>query len=52
MLRTHDETERDFWEAVRKEASEVVDNLMTNLARKIVNEYAEARNKGKKKSGG
>lgn len=46
MLHSHDETERDFWEAVRVEAGEVWDLLMTNLARKVIKETADARKRG------
>lgn len=51
MLRTHDGDERDFWEAVRLEAPKVIDDLLKNLARYIVNETAEAQKRGKKKKG-
>lgn len=52
MLRTQDREEAEFWEAVRVEAAEVWDVLMTNLARKVVKETAEARKRGQKQGGG
>lgn len=47
LLRTRDGDERAVWEEVRKEASNVVDELLTNLARKIVKETADAQERGK-----
>lgn len=49
LLRTSDETERLLLQAVVKEAWEVLRTVHTELARKIVNEYAEARKRGEKK---
>lgn len=50
-LRTHDSTERELYNAIRIEAAEVVDLLMTNFARRVVKETAEARKRGKSSSG-
>lgn len=46
MLHTHDETERDFWNAVRQESAQVVETLMTNFARIWIREYASAKKRG------
>jgi len=52
MLRTRNREEAEFWEAVRVEAANVWDTLMTNLARKVVEETAKARKRGQSSSGG
>lgn len=46
-LRSRDPEERALLEAARIEAVKVVDELMTNLARKIVKEQADAQKRGK-----
>ncbi len=38
-----------MWEAIRLESINVLDELMTNLARKIVYEQAQAQKRGKEK---
>lgn len=48
LLRTTDPTERALLVGMHREAQEVVNDLMTNLARKIVEEYAKAQNRGAK----
>lgn len=47
LLRTEDEDERELLWAVADEGREVLDVILTNLARKIVSEYAEAQKRGK-----
>jgi hypothetical protein len=49
LLRTKDPTERALLVSMHKEAQGVVDDLLTNLARKIVEEYAKAQNRGAKR---
>lgn len=49
LLNTTDPMEKGLLEKMVKEAAEVLDEIHTNLARKIVNEYAKARERGKKK---
>lgn len=51
MVHTRDGDEIAFWEGVRKEAAKVYDELLTNLARKIVEETSKAQDRGKKKGG-
>lgn len=47
MLRSGDGDEVAMYEAIRCEAVYVIDDLMTNLARKIVKEQADAQNRAK-----
>lgn len=47
MLLSRDQHELDMLDAIRLECTTVVDELMTNLARKIVEEQARAQNRGK-----
>lgn len=41
--------EFDLLDAARREAAQVIDDLQTNLARKIVKEKADAEERGRKK---
>lgn len=50
-IRTKNSTERDLINAARKEAADVLDDILTNLARKIVSEQAAAEDRGRKKQG-
>lgn len=49
MLWSRDGDEVAMYEAIRLEAIHVVDDFMTNLARKIVYEQSQAQNRGKNK---
>ena len=49
LIRSRDPEERQLLEAIRKEAVNVIDDLMTNLARKIVKEQSEAQKRGERK---
>lgn len=51
MVLSRDGDEVALWDAVRKEAAKVQDELLTNLARKIVEETAKAQERGAKKKG-
>lgn len=50
IMYSRDPLERELLREALTEAVKVVDDLHTNLARKIVHEYAEAKKKGDKKS--
>jgi hypothetical protein len=50
MYRSSDGDELALLEAVRRESANVIDQLLDNLAKKIVREYARAREEGRKKS--
>lgn len=52
MYRSRDGDEKALLNAVRTEAGVVVNELMDSLARKIVKEYSEAQERGRKKSAG
>lgn len=49
MLRSGDGDELAMYEAIRHEASDVLDGLLDTLARKIVKEYSDAKDRGRKK---
>jgi hypothetical protein len=51
MIRSRDKDETDLLDAVRLEAVKVMDDLQTNLARKIAKEHADAQNRGMKNKG-
>ncbi len=50
LLRTSDPDERRLLDAARIEGGHLMDDLMTTLARKIVNEYVAAVERGRKRS--
>lgn len=50
LIRTRDPEEYELLVATWREAVKVMDELQDNLARKIVNEYAKAKDKGSKTS--
>jgi hypothetical protein len=51
MYRSRDPEEIDLLEAVRKEAINVADDMRLDLARKIVQETADAQKRGEKNKG-
>lgn len=50
FIHSRDPVERDLLEAARVAGQKLLDDLMTNLARKIVKETADAQNRGAKKA--
>lgn len=51
IIRTRDSDERALLDAARLEGAQLLDDLMTVLARKIVKETADAQERGRKKGG-
>lgn len=49
MLRSGDGDELAMYEAIRHEASDIVDGYLDSLARKIVKEYSDAKERGRRK---
>jgi hypothetical protein len=49
MILSKDGDELALYEAIRQEGSEVLDGILDSLARKIVKEYADAKERGRKK---
>lgn len=50
FIRSRDPDEVQLLEAIRQRGAQVIEDLQDRLARKIVSEYAAARERGRKKS--
>lgn len=49
MLRTDDPDEQELWDEVRRESFTVLEELMTVFARRLIKEYSDAQERGKKR---